>query len=52
MGYNDGMTGTMPAGNAYAFSGVAFGWLYSWPASLLARRPLLVSLNAGQCKCL
>ena len=54
MGYNDDMTGTTPAGNAYDFSNAVFGWLCSWPASLLARRSrlLLVSLNAGRGECL
>ena len=46
------MIGTTPVGNAYEFSGTAFGWLCSRPISLLTvwSRPLSVLLNAERCK--
>ena len=54
VGYIEGAIDATPMGNAYAFSGTTFGWLYPRHVSFPARqcRPLLVVLNAGQCKCL
>ena len=54
VGYTKGAIGAMPVGNAYAFSGAAFGWLYPRPTSLptLQSRPLSVLLIARRCECL
>ena len=54
VGYTKGAIGTMPVGNAYAFSSAVFGWLYPRPVSPPARRSkqLLVLLIAGLCECL
>ena len=47
------MINITPVGNAYTFSGAAFGWLFPRPVSLLAQqsRSLSMLLNAGRCEC-
>ena len=47
------MINITPVGNAYAFSGAAFGWLCPRHVSLLAwlSRSLSMLLNAGRCEC-